>query len=90
MNTQNPTRQELMDVIHTLPADALPELANFISTLQNKTELPNQKNSVPQNFLTSIAGIGHGEENVSVRDEEILADETSPIHGWNLKKESQS
>lgn len=39
-------------------------------------------------FLLSIAGIGQAEEDLSERDEEILASEIDPIRGWGFDNEA--
>jgi hypothetical protein len=42
-------------------------------------------------FLMSIAGQGHsGENDVSERDEEILALEIDPIRGWHVDNNGRS
>ena len=83
MNTRAPTRRQLIDVVNELPADVLPELANFLTYLQFKLESPKQQKSPKSGteFLLSIAGIGERPEDLSECDEEILAGEIDPIRG---------
>lgn len=83
----------VMALITQLPASALPELLNFVEYLQLKTDdrFPLPPSSQPgSNFLLSIAGIGTSEEDdLSERDEEILAQEVDPIRGWGLKTDNR-
>ena len=78
MNTLTPTRQQIIEVIDNLSEDTFSELVNFIGYLRDKaveikTEPPHN------NFLLSIVGLGSSTKNdVSERDEEILANEVSP------------
>jgi hypothetical protein len=90
MNTLTPTRRQLIDAINKLPSEVLPELANFLSYLQFKVELPPQPKQSGTGFLLSIAGIGEAEEDLSERDEEILAEEIDPVRGWGFDHEGQS
>ena len=92
MDTLIPSHQQLAQAINELPAEILPELANFIDYLRFKLNFHNQVSQIntPTNassaFLLAIAGIGASdEEDVSERDEEILAAEIDPIRGWSLK-----
>lgn len=86
MHTLVSTRQQLVATINKLPAEALPELANFLAYLQFKTasKLRAEPPGTGSSFLLAIAGIGAGEETLSERDEEILAREIDPIRGWTL------
>lgn len=86
MNTVAPTRQQLIATINKLPEEALPELANFLTYLQFKTASTLQPKPIKtgRGFLLAIAGIGKGEEDLSERDEEILAQEIDPIRGWGF------
>jgi hypothetical protein len=90
MNTLTPTRRQLIDAINRLPAEVLPELANYLTYLQFKVERPSQSEKSGVGFLLSIAGIGEAEEDLSERDEEILAGEIDPIRGWGFDNEDQS
>jgi len=92
MNTLTPTRRQLIDAINKLPSEVLPELANFLTYLQFKVELPIQpkQSEAGAGFLLSIAGIGEAEEDLSERDEEILAEEIDPVRGWGFEQEGQS
>lgn len=95
MSTILPSRSQLIEVVNTLPVEALPELANFLSYLQFKVESAPQPESAAQpasgsEFLLSIAGLGSADEDLSERDEDILADEIDPVRGWSFERESQS
>ena len=92
MNTLAPTRHQLMDTINKLPVEVLPELASFLNYLQFKVESPVQSepSGSGTKFLLSIAGIGEAEEDLSERDEEILAAEIDPIRGWGFDNGAQS
>ena len=89
MNTLTPTRQQIIDIIDSLPEDAFSELAIFVGylrykSIETKTELPHNS------FLLSIAGLdASNEKDVSERDEEILATEVNPIRGWSLHPDEQ-
>lgn len=85
-------RQQLTQSIEELPGEVLPELANFIHYLHFKshsnTSPPAPVMAKEDNFLLAIAGLGRCEEDdLSERDEEILAKEISPLSGWTLKAE---
>ena len=86
MNTSASTRGQLIATIKKLPAEALPELANFLTYLQLKSASPprSEPSGTEPDFLLAIAGIGSGEEDVSERDEEILTQEIDPIRGWSF------
>jgi hypothetical protein len=73
-----------------LPAEVLPELANYLTYLQFKVERSSQSDQSGAGFLLSIAGIGEAEEDLSEQDEEILAGEIDPIRGWGFENEDQS
>jgi hypothetical protein len=82
-------RQEIIQVIDTLPEDSLSELVSFIGYLRYKSIEQKSEQRKP-NFLLSIAGLGTStEKNISERDEEILAREISQIQGWSLRKDEQ-
>ena len=89
MNTLTPTRQQIIDIIDSLPEDAFSELASFVGYLRYKAV--ETKTAQPHNsFLLSIAGLGvSNEKNISERDEEILATEVNPIRGWSLHPDEQ-
>jgi hypothetical protein len=89
MNTPTVTRQQIIQVIDTLPDDSFSELVNFIGYLRYKSV--EQKPDRPKpNFLLSITGLGtSNEQNISERDEEILASEVNPIRGWSLDLDGQ-
>ncbi len=89
MNVISPIRQQISEAVKELPADILPELADFIEYLRFKTALPHASHKKKEGsaFLRSIAGIGVSEEDdVSERDEEILKKEISSVQGWHLSK----
>ncbi len=73
-----PTRQELSEAMAELPAEMLPELANFLEYLRFKVHASvGEPIASPQtvekgdNFLLSIAGLGESEEiDLSERDKE--------------------
>lgn len=73
-----------------LPAEMLPELANFIEYLRFKVNSPAVAPITSQeqvrkgdNFLLNIAGLGESEEiDLSERDEEILKAEINPNRGF--------
>ena len=95
METVTPIRQKLIKAINELPAEALPELVNFIEYLHFKVSppVPLVETQTPASsgsaFLVSIAGLGAAEEDdISERDEEILASEIDPICGWGLKQDN--
>ena len=92
MNALTPTRRQLIDAINKLPAEVLPELASYLTYLQFKVTLPPQPEPPGSGtgFLLSIAGIGEAEEDLSERDEDILAGEIDPIRGWGFDQEGQS
>jgi hypothetical protein len=81
MNAPTTKRQQIIEAIQTLPEDYLSELSSFIDYLSYKSTEKKPKES-ETNFLMAIAGIGTSvENNVSERDEEILATEVNPIRG---------
>ena len=89
MNTPTLTRQQIIQVIDTLPEDSFSELMNFIGYLRYKSVGQKSEKTKP-NFLLSIAGLGTStEQNISERDEEILAGEINPIRGWSLHPDDQ-
>lgn len=86
MKTQAIERQQLIEIISTLPEEALTELANFVDYLAYKSAQNQKTGNDSSAFLLSIAGLGTSTEtNISERDEEILQREVDPIRGWNLK-----
>ncbi len=94
-NTAIFTRQQLTKAINELPVEVLPELATFIDYLRFKVTppLPSPEVETPENsgsaFLLSIANLGAAsEDDISERDEEILANEIDPIRGWGLKQDN--
>ena len=95
MDAPTLTRQQLTDAINELPVEVLPELAIFIDYLRFKGTSPtpspeaDPSESSGSAFLLSIAGLGASEEDdISERDEEILANEIDPIRGWGLKQDN--
>ena len=89
---QAPKHQQIIKAIENLPSEALPELANFLEYLhyKNARTTSSLETKVEANsgspFLLSIAGLGACvEDNLSERDEQILADEIDPVRGWNSK-----
>jgi hypothetical protein len=93
MDTLTPEHQQIVQAIQHLPTEVLPELANFIEYLRYKItrSASSEKNlEAPSGstFLLSIAGLGASvEDDLSERDEEILASEINSIHGWSLKSD---
>jgi hypothetical protein len=91
MDTLTPEQEQIVEAIQQLPTEALPELANFIEYLRYKiTCSADSENKLDarskSTFLLSIAGLGASvEDDLSERDEEILASEINSIHGWSLK-----
>ena len=89
MDTLTTNRKQIIESIQTLPEESLAELINFVDYLRYKsTEKQSPKTS--GNFLLSIASLGSSaEEDVSERDEEILANEVDSIRGWSLHPDKQ-
>jgi len=89
MNTPTLTRQQIIQVIDTLPEASFAELVSFIGYLRYKSI--EQKLEQPKSsFLLAIAGLGaSSENNISERDEEILSSEVNPIRGWSLDLDGQ-
>lgn len=89
MNTLTPTRQQIIEIIDSLPEDAFSELVTFIGYLRYKAV--ETKTEPPHNsFLLSIVGLGAStEKDISERDEEILANEVNPIRGWSIHLDEQ-
>lgn len=92
------TRQELRRAIDELPAEVIPKLSSFLEYLRFKTGLspldeltrntPDEAANDSAAFLLSLVGIGTSHEiDLSERDEEILAAEIDPLHGWDLPRE---
>lgn len=86
MEPVTPLRKKLIKEINELPADVLPELVNFVEYLRFKVNAPipvaesEVQASSGSAFLAAIAGIGASDEDdISERDEEILANEIDPI-----------
>lgn len=95
MSALTPSRGQLIDAVSKLPLEVLPELASFLNYLQFKVESPPQTEQGQQvakgsEFLLSIAGIGTADDNLSERDEEILAEEIDPVRDWTLAREAQA
>ena len=95
METVISLRQKLIKEINELPAETLPELVNFVEYLRFKVSPPvlsgetKAQVSSGSTFLVSIAGLGASEEeDISERDEDILASEIDPIRGWGLKQDN--
>ena len=97
MDTLIAKRQQLIEAIQYLPSEALLELVDFVEYLRYKStrtvsvsESQATKSSEAA-FLLSIAGIGSSvEDDLAERDEEILANEIDPIHGWSVKTENKA
>ncbi len=95
MDTVIDTRRQLVEIINELPTELLPELVNFVEYLRFKIN-PSALSMEPimpeisgSAFLLSIAGLGAcDEDDISERDEEILANEIDPIRGWSLKQDN--
>ena len=95
MDTPIFTHQQLAKAINELPAEVLPELATFIDYLRFKVTSPTPLSeadtleSSGSAFLLSIADLGVADEDdISERDEEILANEIDSIRGWGLKQDN--
>lgn len=95
METITPIRKKLIKAVNDLPIEALPELANFLEYLRYKVspavsvEETQAQATSGSAFLISIAGLGASEEDdISERDEEILANEIDSIRGWGLKQDN--
>ena len=95
MDTAISTRQQLTKAINELPTEVLPELVTFIEYLRFKVTPPirspeaEAQESSGSAFLLSIADLGASEEDdLSERDEEVLANEIDPIRGWGLKQDN--
>lgn len=83
-------RQQLIETVSNLPEEFLFELASFLDYLHYKTCQQKEINSSPSAFLTSVTGLGNsGQQDISIRDEEILQEEVDPVHGWNLRPNNQ-
>lgn len=84
MDASTRQRQQIIEVIHTLPDASLAELVSFVNYLRDQSTEQQQRKS-RTNFLLSVAGLGSSvENNVSERDEEIIISEVDPIRGWSL------
>jgi len=92
MDTVIDTRRQLVEIINELPTELLPELVSFVEYLRFKVNplAPSMEPIMPESaFLLSIAGLGAcDEDDISERDEEILANEIDPIRGWSLKQDN--
>ncbi|MBO1349786.1 MAG: hypothetical protein EBE86_021500 [Hormoscilla sp. GUM202] len=94
MDTMISQREQIIGEIAELPSEAIVELANFIEDLKFKhhrlatsSSRKTEANSGSA-FLLAIAGLGSAvEDDISERDEEILANEIDPIRGWTTKKD---
>lgn len=61
------------------------ELDSYEQESVSELEVKDNSNSA---FLLPMAGLGtSAEDDISERDEEILADEIDPIHGWSFKSD---
>ncbi|MBD2145438.1 MAG: DUF2281 domain-containing protein [Sphaerospermopsis kisseleviana] len=61
MDTLTKNREQIIELIKTLPEDSLAELINFVDYLRYKaTEKQSQKTS--RNFLLSVAALGSSAE----------------------------
>ncbi len=84
MDALTVSQAQIIESIKKLPEESLGELVTFVEYLRYKAA-EKQPSETGENFLLSIAGIGDsGTNNISDRDEEILANEVHPIHGWSL------
>ena len=91
MDSLFPSRPQLIEVIKKLPREALPELANYLTYHQFKTEsLEQEKSASSSDFLMSITGLGEAEENLSERSEDILAEEIDSLRGWGFDRKDES
>jgi hypothetical protein len=55
-------RQTLIEALHTLPDEALTELASFVAYLRYKTLSPSPSEPTNPNFLLTIAGLGESSQ----------------------------
>jgi hypothetical protein len=84
-------RQKLIEVINTLPDEALIELVSFVDYLRYKSTKATESKNEGSAFLLSIAGLGTSTENdISERDEEILRSEVDPVSGWSLRSDNRA
>ena len=91
MNNPMIKRQQLIEVVNTLPDEVLFELASFLDYLSYKTTPKKAITNSQSNFLVSVTGLGEsGQRDVSERDEEILLTETDPVHGWSPNSITQA
>jgi hypothetical protein len=82
-------RQTLIEALHTLPDEALAELASFVEYLRYKTLSSSPPEPTAPNFLLTIAGLGEsGQTHISDSSREVLSNEIDPIHGWSSKPEN--
>ncbi len=83
MNTIN--HQTIIQAVKELPAEALPELAEFINFLESKMNSlqTDGKKKKSSDFLMSIAGLGASDEDdISEKNEDILSREINSVSGW--------
>lgn len=98
MSVTLPSRHQLIQTVEELPADLLPEVAAFFDYLRfraNKSTSESRTNEEQHNssssFLRAITGLGASTEgDISIRDEEILANELDPIRGWTTAEKDQA
>ena len=89
MDTLFSDRQHLIEVINTLPDEALIELASFVDYLRYKSIKRAEADNGGSAFLLSIAALGTSAEiDTSERDEEILRSEVDPVRGWSLRSDN--
>ncbi|MEO0378546.1 MAG: hypothetical protein AAF329_28935, partial [Cyanobacteria bacterium P01_A01_bin.17] len=63
---------------------------SFLDYLLYKTRQQTELSSSPSPFLTSVTGLGNsGQQDISMRDEEILKEEVDPVSGWNIRSDNQ-
>lgn len=97
MDALSVNRQKIIKVIENLPNEALLELASFVEYLHYKATRrisvsePKVEENPGSAFLLSIAGLGaSAEDDVSERDEDILATEIEPVYGWSVKPDKKA
>lgn len=90
MDELNVDCQQLIQAIAELPDESLAELARFVAALRHQPIVgaakaePKPKPKSGKAFLLAITGLGTcAEDDISERDEEILASEIDPIYGWS-------
>ena len=69
MNTLSPPHSQLVEVVNTLPAEVLPELASFLTYLQFKTLVPNV---TIQSYAELNEGNGNQEQSTRALKDSVI------------------